>query len=128
LSERLVRLSGSIPSTQPKEFDGVSASTQNQAFSALQFLCHQGVHVPQEQMQGVVRAKQAHRQPVGLSREEVRLVYSSLDGVGLLVSSLLHGAMLRLFETLSGPRTRAGSFGEFECGDPVNDACNGSRL
>jgi integron integrase len=43
----------------------------------------------------------ARRLPVVLSREEVRLVFSSLDGVPLLVCSLLYGAGLRLFEALS---------------------------
>jgi integron integrase len=79
----------------------VSASTQNQAFSALLFLYQQVLHVPLEQIQGVVRANRARRLPVVLSREEVWLVFSSLDGVPLLVCSLLYGAGLQLFEALS---------------------------
>src|SRR5215510_9833281 len=51
----------------------VSASTQNQAFSALLFLYQQVLHVPLEQIQGVVRANRPRRLPVVLSREEVRL-------------------------------------------------------
>src|SRR5436309_12919883 len=79
----------------------VSASTQNQAFSALLFLYQQVLQVPLEQIQGVVRANRPRRLPVVLSREEVRLGFSSLDGVPLLVCSLLYGAGLRLFEALS---------------------------
>jgi hypothetical protein len=41
--------------------DHVSASTQNQAFSALLFLNQQGLQVPQEQIQGVVRANRPRR-------------------------------------------------------------------
>jgi hypothetical protein len=37
---------------------------------------------------------------VVLNREEVRLVFASLDGVPLLGCSLLYGAGLRLFEAL----------------------------
>jgi integron integrase len=79
----------------------VSASTQNQAFSALLFLYQQVLQVPLEQIQGVVRANRPRRLPVVLSREEVRLVLASLGGVPLLVCSLLYGAGLRLFEALS---------------------------
>jgi site-specific recombinase XerD len=66
----------------------------------LSLLCG-GSPVPLEQIQGVVRANRARRLPVVLSRAEVRLVFSSLDGVPLLVCSLLYGAGLRLFEALS---------------------------
>lgn len=75
----------------------VSASTQNQAFSALLLLYQQVLQVPLEQIQGVVRANRPRRLPVVLSREEVRLVFSSLDGVPLLICSLLYGAGLPLF-------------------------------
>jgi integron integrase len=79
----------------------VSASTQNQAFSALLFLYQQVLQVPLDQIQGVVRANRPRRLPVVLGREEVRRVFASLDGVPLLVCSLLYGAGLRLFEALS---------------------------
>jgi integrase len=79
----------------------VSASTQNQAFCAMLFLYQQVLQVPLEQIRGVVRANRPRRLPVVLNREEVRLVFASLDGVPLLVCSLLYGAGLRLFEALS---------------------------
>jgi integron integrase len=79
----------------------VSASTQNQAFSALLFLYQQVLQIPLEQIQGVVRAHRPRRLPVVLNREEIRLLFSSLDGVSLLVCSLLYGAGLRLFESLN---------------------------
>jgi integron integrase len=79
----------------------VSASTQNQAFCALLFLYQHVLQVPLEQIHGVIRANRPRRLPAVLSREEVRLVFSFLDGVPLLVCSLLYGAGLRLFEGLS---------------------------
>jgi site-specific recombinase XerD len=78
----------------------VSASTQNQAFSALLSLYQQVLQVPLDQTQGVVRANRPRRLPVVRSREEVRLVLASLGGVPLLVCSLLYGAGVRLFEAL----------------------------
>jgi hypothetical protein len=74
----------------------VSASTQNQAFSALLFLYRQVLQVPLERIRGVVRANRPRRLPVVLGREEVRRVFASLDGVPLLVCSLLYGAGVRL--------------------------------
>jgi integron integrase len=79
----------------------VSASTQNQACCALLFLYQQVLGLSLDQPHGVVRANRPRRLPVVLSREEVRAVFSSLDGVPLLVCSLLYGAGLRLFEALS---------------------------
>ena len=67
----------------------VSASTQNQAFSALLFLYQQVLQVPLEQIHGVVRTNRLRRLPVVLGREEVRRVFASLDGVPLVVCSLL---------------------------------------
>jgi integron integrase len=79
----------------------VSASTQNQALSALLFLYQQVLQVPLEQIRGVVRTNRPRRLPVVLGREEVRRVFASLEGVPLVVCSLLYGAGLRLFEALN---------------------------
>ena len=50
----------------------VSASTQNQAFSALLFLYQNVLEVDPGRIQGVIRAKRPKRLPVVLSREEGR--------------------------------------------------------
>ena len=77
----------------------MSAGTQGQARSALLFLYREvlgadldGVAVP--------RARQPHRLPVVLSREEVRRVTDRLSGTPRLVALLLYGSGLRLLEAL----------------------------
>ena len=85
----------------------VSASTQNQAFSALLFLYQQVLEVEPGLIGGVVRAKRPQRLPVVLNRLEVRSVLAALRGVPHLVGLLLSGAGLRL---LDGLRLRVHDF------------------
>jgi site-specific recombinase XerD len=59
----------------------VSASTQNQALSALLFLYRQVLRKELEWVDGVVRAKRPLHLPVVLTRDEVRAVLSHLRGV-----------------------------------------------
>ena len=54
----------------------VSASTQNQALSALLFLYRDVLDMPVGWLSAMVRAKQPGRLPVVLTREEVRRVLS----------------------------------------------------
>src|SRR2546421_3993341 len=84
------------------EHDGVSASTQNQAVAALLFL-YEAVLGRRLALspQGIVHAKELHRLPVGLSREEVRAVLAQLNGGARLVGRFLCGTGLRLLECLS---------------------------
>ncbi len=79
---------------------GVSASTQNQALSALLFLYRHVLHHDLGQVPPPVRAQTPTRLPVVLSRDEVRAVLGHLTGVPRLVASLLYGAGLRLTECL----------------------------
>src|SRR3954467_2247430 len=58
----------------------VSASTQNQAFSALLFLYQKVLEVDPGVVAGVVRANRPARLPVVLTRDEVRAVLGRLDG------------------------------------------------
>ncbi|MBI5709902.1 MAG: integron integrase [Candidatus Eisenbacteria bacterium] len=78
----------------------VSASTQNQALSAILFLYKSVLEKELEWLNDVVRAKASSRLPVVLTREEVRAVLSCLDGVPRLVATLLYGSGLRLLEGL----------------------------
>jgi integrase len=78
----------------------VSASTQNQALNALLFLYRAVLHRELEPFQGIVRARTPVRLPVVLTRDEVRRVLASLDGVPRLVAALLYGSGLRLLECL----------------------------
>ncbi len=76
----------------------VSASTQNQALSAILFLYKEVLDRPLDWLDGIVRAKPTRRMPVVLSREEVKAVLGQLEGVAWLMASLLYGAGLRLLE------------------------------
>ncbi|MBX3420472.1 MAG: integron integrase [Pirellulaceae bacterium] len=77
----------------------VSASTQNQAFSALLFLFR--VVLKRELgFLDAVRAKNSDRLPVVLSRGEVQRLMEQLGGRDLLMAQLLYGAGLRLMECL----------------------------
>jgi integron integrase len=79
----------------------VSASTQNQALSALLFMYREVLHQPLTWVDDVVRAKVPQRVPVVLGREEVTRLLAALDGRPRLVATLLYGAGLRLLEGLS---------------------------
>ena len=76
----------------------VSASTQNQALSALLFLYRDVLQVELPWLDELVRARRPERLPVVLSRAEVRAVLSAMDGTPRLMASLLYGAGLRLME------------------------------
>jgi len=78
----------------------VSASTQNQAFSALLFLYQKVLDVDPGRIAGVVRAVRPKRLPVVLTREEVRRVIAQLDPPFDLIARLLYGSGLRLLECL----------------------------
>ena len=86
---------------------GVSASTQNQALSALLFLYREVLGAPLALVDGVVRAKRPKRLPTVLSREEVRTILALLasrngvESTVWLVTSLLYGSGLRLAESLA---------------------------
>lgn len=76
----------------------VSASTQNQALSAIVFLYRHVLGVELEWMSGIVKAKRPVRLPTVLTREEVHAVLGELHGVPWLMASLMYGAGLRLLE------------------------------
>lgn len=78
----------------------VSASTQNQAFFALLFLYRDVLRISLPNIEGVVRAKRPEHLPVVFTPEEAKAILAKMEGVSLLVPSLLYGAGLRLTETL----------------------------
>ena len=80
---------------------GVSASTQNQALSALLFLYRKVLRQEVPWIQGITRAKQAERLPVVLSPSEVRQVLQLMPDKPRLVAEVLFGSGLRLGEALS---------------------------
>ncbi len=78
----------------------VSASTQNQALSALLFLYRHVLEKPIDNLGPLIRANKPKRLPVVLSREEVRNIISTLSGERKLIVSLLYGTGMRLMECL----------------------------
>jgi len=78
----------------------VSASTQNQALSALLFLYRHVLGRPIGDLGEVVRARRPTRLPVVLTRDEVKAVLGHLTGDKWLMASLMYGAGLRLMECL----------------------------
>jgi integron integrase len=79
----------------------VSASTQNQALSALLFLYGKVLERPLGGLDAhVERAKTPKRRPVVLTREEVAAVLAHLHGERRLAGQLMYGSGLRLMEAL----------------------------
>lgn len=76
----------------------VTASTQNQALSALLFLYNEVLGQDPGWLENVIRAKRPSRLPVVLTAGEVRAILSRLDGQHWLMASLLYGSGLRLLE------------------------------
>ena len=76
----------------------VSASTQNQALSALLFLYQEVLHHRLDWLQDIARARKPVRLPVVLTREEVEAILRHLHGTPWLMAALLYGAGLRLME------------------------------
>jgi len=78
----------------------VSASTQNQALSALLFLYRTVLNQELGQLEAI-RAKRSHYLPSVLTKDEVRSVLQNMSGVPELVIKVLYGSGLRLNEGLS---------------------------
>lgn len=78
----------------------VSASTQNQALSAVLFLYREVLDHPLDWIDKVERARKPERLPLVFSREEMRAILLQLEGTRWLMASFLYGAGLRLMECL----------------------------
>lgn len=76
----------------------VSASTQNQALSALLFLYREILAVNLPWMDNVVRAKKPRRLPTVLTKREVGRIIDRLEGAYGLMARLLYGTGMRLME------------------------------
>src|SRR3990167_4792218 len=78
----------------------VSASTQNQALSALLFLYRHVIGREVGDLGKVIRARKPTRLPVVMTRDEVKAILSNLSDDKWLMASLMYGAGLRLMECL----------------------------
>jgi integrase len=99
----------------------VSASTQNQAFSALLFL-YREVLGREIALSDVVRAKRLPRVPLVLTRDEVAAILRHLEGSEWLMASLMYGSGLRLLECL---RLRVKDIDLLRCEITVRDGKGG---
>jgi integron integrase len=80
---------------------GVSASTQNQAFNSLLYFFRHVLGREFGKVDGVVRAKYRRYIPVVLSREEVQTVINRLASPFDLAVKLMYGCGLRISECLN---------------------------
>lgn len=78
----------------------VSASTQNQALSALLFLYREVLEKDFGWLQDVVRAKKPKKLPVVFTPDEAMRVIRQLEGTRQLMAILMYGGGLRLMEVL----------------------------
>jgi integrase len=78
----------------------VSASTQNQALSALLFLYGTVLHLELDYPIDSVRAKPSQHLPEVLTKDEARQVIAQLSGIYQLQAKLLYCSGLRLLECL----------------------------
>ncbi len=78
----------------------VSASTQNQAFSALLFLYREVLERDFGWLDAVVRAKRPKRIPAVFTHTESMEILDRLRGVHWLVSTILYGSGLRGIEVV----------------------------
>jgi integron integrase len=80
--------------------DGISASTQTVALSALLFLYRDVLKQDLPYVTNIERAKKPKRLPVVFAREETKRLLAHLEGTHWLIAGLLYGSGLRLMECL----------------------------
>jgi len=78
----------------------VSASTQNQALSAILFLYKKVLEIDLPWMSDIIRARRPKRIPIVMTRTEVTRVLARMHGRYWLMASLLYGSGLRMTECL----------------------------
>lgn len=78
----------------------VSASTQNQAKSALLFLYKEVLGINLPWLDNVEQAKAPKRLPTVLTKTEVQALLSRMSGTHWLIASLLYGTGMRIMEVL----------------------------
>ena len=76
----------------------VAAGTQNQAFSALLFLCREVLRLEEVDLETGVRAKARKRLPVVLTVEETGRLLGAMKGTSGLMAEVLYGGGLRVME------------------------------
>jgi integron integrase len=80
--------------------DKVSASTQNQALSAIVFLYRHVLHTELQFPADTIRPDKSKPLPVVLTPHEARAILSNMKGTPRLMAKILYGGGLRLMECL----------------------------
>lgn len=75
-----------------------SASTHNQALSALLFLYREVLNIDLPWLNNIGRPRQAKRIPSVLTKDEVAGLLAQMDGITALLARLLYGTGMRLME------------------------------
>lgn len=78
----------------------IAPATQNQAMNALVFLYKKVLKIPLNEEINAVRASKKSNIPVVMTREEVRQVVTSMEGVPQLIAKILYGSGLRIMEAV----------------------------
>ena len=100
--------------TLPAVDGKVSASTQNQAFNAILFLCRNVLDISLEgERINALRARRKRSFPVVMTREEVRRVITLMTGQCQLMAKFLYRSGIRLMECIR-LRTQDLDFGRNE--------------
>lgn len=76
----------------------VSASTQNQAFNAILFLCREVLRIEMGAMDHALRARTGIRLPTVFSVDEVKSLLAAMSGLPALMAALTYGGGLRVME------------------------------
>jgi site-specific recombinase XerD len=76
----------------------VSASTHNQALSAILFLYRKVLAIELPWLNGINHPTQKRRIPSVLTKDEVAGLLAQMDGVTALIARLLYGTDMRLME------------------------------
>ena len=79
----------------------VSASTQNQAFSAILFLYRHVLHIELAELElAELRPKRTKNIPTVMSKDEVKRIFARLTGINKLIAQVMYGGGLRVMETM----------------------------
>ncbi|KXK12064.1 MAG: putative transposase [Chloroflexi bacterium OLB14] len=79
----------------------VSASTQNQALSAVLFLYRHVLRIDLDETDlNLLRPQKGKTVPVVLSKEEAKLIISKLNGVYQIIAQIMYGSGLRIMEAM----------------------------
>ena len=79
----------------------VSASTQNQAISAILFLYRNVLGIQLDEKGLIpIRLTKSKRVPTVLSRDEAKKVIAKMDGIHKLMAQIMYGSGLRLMEVM----------------------------